>query len=315
MNTLLNEYLCRIELGEPRQFKNLVIIPIFTNGNGGPEYLTLSEGLTGQLVSITELHSAGTVPQVKVTNLAEALLLLVDGEELIGARQNRTLNTSILVAGKTELVVPVSCTEAGRWAYKSAAFADAGFVSPHKLRKTKSDSVSASLLRKLGHKSDQHAVWQAADCLFASAGAKSPTRALFDAMAAKAKELESYLNDLGPLPGQKGLVALVNGRVAGMDALSSGRAYQLLHARLLRSYAMDALLEEKPATAEAPREQARAFFEANKASEETVHPAVGCGEDHRFRGQGVAGAALVAGGNIVHLNLYRNCTTHGSKSL
>jgi hypothetical protein len=306
MKTLLNEYLSGIQLGEPQQFKNLVIVPIFTSGNGGPEYLTLSEGLTGQLVSITELHSAGTVPQVKVTNLAEALLLLVDGEELIGARQNRTLNTSILVAGKTELVVPVSCTEAGRWAYKSPTFADAGYVSPHKLRRIQSDSVAASLLRNLGHKSDQHAVWQAVDCLMRSADTHSPTAAMFDAMAAKAKELESYLNDLRPLPGQKGLVALVNGRVAGMDALSSGRAYQLLHARLVRSYAMDALLEEKPAAAEAPREQVRAFFEASKASAETVHPAVGCGEDHRFRGPDVSGAALVAAGSVVHLSLYRN---------
>jgi len=178
-----------------------------------PEYLTLSEGLTRQLVSITEIHSAGTVPQVKVTNLAEALLLLVDGEELIGARQNRTLNTSILVAGKTELVVPVSCTEAGRWAYKRAAFADAGHVSPHKLRKAKSDSVTASLLRNLGHKSDQRAVWQAVDCLCASAGTKSPTRAMFDAMAAKAKELDDYLTDLGHCRAKRAWWLWVNGRL------------------------------------------------------------------------------------------------------
>ena len=63
----------------------------------------MGEALTGQLASITELHSAGSVPQMKVTNLAEALLLLVDGEELIGARQNRTLNTSILVRGRRNL--------------------------------------------------------------------------------------------------------------------------------------------------------------------------------------------------------------------
>jgi hypothetical protein len=306
MNTLLTEYLSGIELGEPQQFRNLVVVPIFTSRNGGPEYLTLGEALSGQLAAITELHSAGSVPQVKVTNLAEGLLLLVDGEELIGARQNRTLNTSILVAGRTELVVPVSCTEAGRWAYKSLAFADAGFVSPHRLRKTKSDSVSASLLRNLGHKSDQHAVWMAVDGLCAGSGTKSPTRAMSDAMVTKAKELESYLKDLKPLEGQKGLVALVNGKVAGMDVLSSGRAYQLLHGRLMRCYAMDALLDEGPAAAEAPRDQVRAFFEASKGSKETVRQAVGCGQDHRFRGPSVAGAALVAAGSVIHLSLYRN---------
>ena len=49
-----------------------------------------------------------------------------------------------------------------------------------------------------------------------------------------------------------------------------------------------------------------AFFEASKASTEHVHHVVGCGEDHRFEGQKVAGAALVADGRVVHLNLYRN---------
>jgi S-adenosylmethionine/arginine decarboxylase-like enzyme len=69
---------------------------------------------------------------------------------------------------------------------------------------------------------------------------------------------------------------------------------------------MDAVLEEKPANADHPREKVQAFFEAAKDGAETVHSAVGCGEDHRFRGQGVAGAALVAEGNVVHLSLYRN---------
>ena len=306
MNTLLNDYLSRVELGEPQQFRNLVVVPTFTASSGPSNYLTLAEALQQQLASITEIHTAGAVPQVKVANLAEALLLLVDGEELIGARQNRMLNTSMLVAAKSELFVPVSCTEAGRWAYKSPAFAHAGFVSPHKLRKTKSDSVAASLLRNLGHKSDQHAVWQAVDGLCADSGTRSPTSAMFDAMAAKAKELGSYLNGLKPLPDQKGLVVLVNGIVVGMDAVSSARAYQLLHPRFVRSYAMDALLEEKPAVTGLPREKVQAFFEASKASAETVHQAVGCGEDHRFHGQGVAGAALVAEGNVVHLSLYRN---------
>ena len=35
MNTLLNEYLSGIELGEPQQFKNLVVVPIFTSATAG----------------------------------------------------------------------------------------------------------------------------------------------------------------------------------------------------------------------------------------------------------------------------------------
>jgi hypothetical protein len=40
---------------------------------------------------------------------------LLDGEELIGAKQNRALNLTILAPAKQVIVIPVSCVEAGRW--------------------------------------------------------------------------------------------------------------------------------------------------------------------------------------------------------
>ena len=306
MNTILSEYLSRIELCEPQQFKNMVVVPIFIGTNDTSNYLTLTEALEQRLATITEVSAAGQVPNVKINNGSELCLLLVDGEELIGAKQNRTLNTSILLAGKSETIVPVSCTEAGRWSYKTAAFADAGYVSPHNLRKAKSSSVAASLKAAMGHKSDQHAVWGEVAQYCLSSNVQSPTSAMHDTLAARVKELEEYLQNLKPLPNQKGLVVLVNGQVLGADVVSSAHAYQVLHAKFVRSYALEALLERQPAVTENARETVAAFFEASKASTEHVHRVVGCGEDHRFEGQKVAGAALVADGRVVHLNLYRN---------
>ncbi|MGH8953160.1 MAG: ARPP-1 family domain-containing protein, partial [Acidimicrobiia bacterium] len=46
---------------------------------------------------ITEATEAGTVPFLQVTNNADHPLLLLDGEELLGAKQNRILNTTVLV--------------------------------------------------------------------------------------------------------------------------------------------------------------------------------------------------------------------------
>ncbi len=306
MNALLTEYFSRIALGEPQQFKNLVIVPVFTRANGAPDYLTLTEALQQRLAAITEVSAGGQVPNVKVTNTSELYLLLVEGEELIGARQNRTLNTSILLAGNSETIVPVSCTEAGRWSYNTKAFADAGYVSPYKLRKIKSNSVAAALQRSMGHKSDQQAVWGAVHDLCMSSHAHSPTSALHDVIAAKSRDLEEYLQSLKPVPNQNGLIVLVTGEVVGLDVLSSARSYQVLHPKFVRSYAMDAALDEKPASTEKPCEKAQAFLEASKASTERVYPAVGCGEDHRFQGPSIAGAALAWGDSVLHLNLYRS---------
>ena len=50
-------------------------------------------------------------------------MLLLDGEELVGAKRNRILNTTVLVAKSARVGIPVSCVEQERWAYTSPRFA------------------------------------------------------------------------------------------------------------------------------------------------------------------------------------------------
>jgi hypothetical protein len=68
-------------------------------------------------------------------NVGDRPALLIDGEHLEGAKQNRVLNVTVLVAARRDTVVPVSCVEQGRWSYG----ADQGFAP--------SPEVAHSLLR------------------------------------------------------------------------------------------------------------------------------------------------------------------------
>jgi hypothetical protein len=72
------------------------------------------------------VSEAGSVPELLVKNLAPSPVLILDGEELIGAKQNRIVNLAILVAAGQTLRIPVSCVEAGRWVHRSREFAAAG---------------------------------------------------------------------------------------------------------------------------------------------------------------------------------------------
>jgi hypothetical protein len=65
------------------------------------------------------------------------MVLILDGEELVGAKQNRIVNTTILVAAGAEIVIPVSCVEQGRWTYKSDAFSSKHRVMSPSIRKVK----------------------------------------------------------------------------------------------------------------------------------------------------------------------------------
>ena len=65
---------------------------------------------------------SGSVPELVVENPLAERVLLYDGEELVGAKQNRILNVSVLVEAKSTLTIPVSCVEQGRWSRTLGAF-------------------------------------------------------------------------------------------------------------------------------------------------------------------------------------------------
>src|SRR5262245_49563303 len=64
-------------------------------------YRTLDEALAAGDLEVTEISEAGSVPTLKVTNKGEELVFLMAGEQLVGAKQNRVLNASIMVPGRS----------------------------------------------------------------------------------------------------------------------------------------------------------------------------------------------------------------------
>ena len=71
----------------------------------------MDEALAQRALVITEIAESGRVPELKVVNNSRHNILLLDGEELIGAKQNRVLNVTILLAPNSETLIPVSCIE------------------------------------------------------------------------------------------------------------------------------------------------------------------------------------------------------------
>ena len=112
-----NQWFKSIKLGSPTIHRGVAIYPIFSSKSSTLDYLGLTTALERKVLRVTEIGEAGSVPELQVRNTAKRPILLVDGEELEGAKQNRTLNSSILVPAESDIVVPVSCTEQGRWNY------------------------------------------------------------------------------------------------------------------------------------------------------------------------------------------------------
>ena len=302
MSTNTESSFASIALGAPQVHRNLVVFPIVTPPAKPAGWLTLGEALAQQLLTVTETSRGGSVPELSVINNADQPVLLLDGEELIGAKQNRVLNTTILLKERSTTVIPVSCTEQGRWSYVSAAFSDSKAFLAHKIRARKSRSVSESLARAAGFKSDQGEVWEEIAALHGSAGTSSPTGAMADAFKARERDLEERLAAFPPVQGQTGLLVVIDDEVAGFDFIPHPEIYARQHAKLVKSYLIDSVgqRDPRPANPETASTKAEQFLKLASESPSRDFPSIGYGTARRYQDSSQAGAALLHESEVVH---------------
>ena len=112
-------FLDQVTLGQPQVVHNLTLYPLLAEGPPEAGYRVLDEALAAGCTRVTETSEGGSVPELRFKNDCEIPVLLLDGEELVGAKQNRILNLTLLVGAHQDIVIPVSCVEAGRWSAQS----------------------------------------------------------------------------------------------------------------------------------------------------------------------------------------------------
>jgi hypothetical protein len=299
------ECLSKVHLGEPQTYHNLSLCPVLGDGVAEPGYLRLDDALKRGCARVTEVSEAGSVPELRFVNDCLQPVLLLDGEELVGAKQNRILNLSVLAPAHKSIVIPVSCVEAGRWHAQSAEFSSAGRAHYAAGRGQKASQVSASLRTTGSRRSDQGQVWadisEKADRMASYSGTEAAA-ALYETHRAR---LDEYLQAFSPRPAQVGALFVLNGHVLGLDLFDSARTLSALLPKLVESSALDAIdAEEVGMFAVDPKDASR-FLDDVAHAEIERFPAVGEGEDLRLRHPQVAGGALLAGGRVVHLCAFR----------
>ena len=82
MDRLLQSYLGQIKVGEEQTYKNLTAYPVLSNQVSALDYITLDEALKQGLIEISEIDKDGSVPELKLTNKSERMILILDGEEI-----------------------------------------------------------------------------------------------------------------------------------------------------------------------------------------------------------------------------------------
>jgi len=161
----ISSFLSRVSLAPRQAHKALCVWPLVRH-SGAPSagYRLLAEALARGEALVDEVGESGTVPHVRVVNRGAAAVLVLFGEELRGAKQNRIANASFLVAPESDLVIDVSCVEHGRWARRCGAAFDTGHgVVSHAMRRKMAEQVRASRDSGHGFRADQGEVWDGSE--------------------------------------------------------------------------------------------------------------------------------------------------------
>jgi hypothetical protein len=312
-----------VTLGPEVIVQNLTMIPLLKQQSRGtvstpdtsPDYFVLDDGLSSGLVEITEVSDQGSVPNLKVVNRAAQPVLIVDGEELLGAKQNRIVNLTILVAAKSDLTIPVSCVEAGRWRRRSRAFTAAPRTQYATGRAKRMAHVSLSMLSTGDRVSDQADVWHDIAQKSSRLNASSPTSAMGAIFSTHSASVETFVSGCAAADGQVGALFAVGDAIVGFDLFDRPSTLRQMLPKLVRSVAIDAIDAAAGSPSKEPRSvgqaedralraQAAQFLAVTAEAPRRAIPAIGIGDDVRLTAPHIAGAALVLDDYVIHLGAF-----------
>jgi hypothetical protein len=301
----IDDLIAIVTVGSPVRHKALSVYPLtYTDRCEAPAYLVLDEALATGRFRITEVSESGSVPRLLAINDNSDAVFLLDGEELVGAKQNRVLNLSIMLAPKSRTEIPVSCVEAGRWRTESHAFQTAQRVQFARGRAQKVDQVSRSLFSSGAALSDQAAVWDAISAKSARMRVGSPTGAMAALFESCRNDLGEYLDAIPTRDGQVGAVYAIGDSLVGIEVFDSDTTFKKLAGKLLASYALDAM--ELKRFGEPPNAGAvHAFVESVCVAARQPAATVGIGATVRLAADDLVGAALEVADGYVHLAAFR----------
>ena len=301
-------YLPSIEFGEPLNFKSLRVVPLVGPSHDDPSYRLFGPDLADGF-DVDEVNDAGSVPNLRVTNRLTERILLIDGQELIGAKQNRILNTDVLVPASKEITIPVTCVEAGRWSYSRRGFS-AGKMAYSSARAAKCSQVHQSLAATSRHLANQNTIWSSVETMIGCMRAESPTHAMTDVYRHMERDL-AEVRKAFILPDNTVGIAVFHGdRLLGLDLFDRATTLEYHWKSLIDSYALDWLALDKREDDE-PSEPATPLDELVESLREADwdrFDAPGEGDDLRWESDRITASALAWGEGdaqaIVHLQAF-----------
>ena len=189
-------------------YKGIDVYPVCVDEKTGTELLTLDEALKSQSAEVLE---TGTVNELIIKNKSsENSILILEGTIVKGGKQNRVINTTLILDKESECKVPTTCVEQSRWGYnvpndffnsdnlnsnKKILEFDSHFFSSNYISPTMYCSLNKSVNKGLSlgsYHSNQTEMWNEIQTHNSSLDVKSTTQDYTKIFRDKEKEINEY---------------------------------------------------------------------------------------------------------------------------
>ncbi len=284
-------------VGRPISRLGISFFPIYTHQPSGTS--------VGSGIEVSELAQA-SVPTLLARNPGDSPVLLIEGETLHGGQQHRTLNVSVLVPATSEVELPVSCVEEGRWQHGQSSFRRGRVHTTSAVRTAKLEGVGRTRSRG-SRQGDQGAVWDAVRSELHTRDTVSSTGSYHDIdnddrLEERYQRAVRSLVRRGPLPAQNGAVIAKGPEILGVDVFSNADLLADQWEAMVRTALFEAGSERQ--TRRPTVENVIEFLTRIADAKSENFDAVALGREVQIRSERIIGQALTLDDLIVHASAF-----------
>jgi len=282
----------------------LSIVQFATMQQNTFDYISLGNAISKELLEIREIDQAADVNNLIVLNKSDKYVFIMDGDILEGAKQNRVVNTSVLLSPNKKTILPVSCIEQGRWRFVSDKFKQSDYVAPSKMRSSKAANVKKSLESFSGFDANQTEIWENVNDYQKDFSYYSETSNFTDVYMHKSDEVKSLIEKFRVHKKANGIAVFLRKNLLSIDVFNRTEIYAEYFTKILKGVAFEAA-QLKPTNHGLTNAEAayktQDFFDNIGKLKYNEFDGAGVGIEYRFENKEYTGFTLNYKVHMIHL--------------
>jgi len=280
----LNQFNMKTIRKDYQQAGKMALVQFMTLEGEGFPFIPAARVMEEGGVQIREIREEGEVNRLIALNSTGHFCLITDMDLLKGARQNRVVNSSVLLAPHSKQEIEVSCVERSRWSYNSPEFKPVNRVMDPEKRAAKAASLMDG---EAGAVYDaQSKIWDLIHREMVSRHIFSDTEDYNELKESQQKERGREFQFL-KAEGCNGLAIFEGNRLLSFDIFGNREVYEYYFDMLVS----DAFVRIRTGRGEGAMKKAEAFYRLDESLDEfesklrePVSRVNGCAGEFRWSG-------------------------------